>query len=181
MTHTHLGEQTTAAGDRYRALLAVSEAIVSHRDLAALFHELAGRLHQVIRFDYLALLLHEAACNVMRLHVLEPPGPAQLSGPCFPIEEVPAGLVWQTQQPVIIANVTEQARWPRLVERSQLYGVQSSCELPLTTARRRLGALAIASKQPSVYETADVGFLRLVANQVPWPSRTPWPSRKSRR
>jgi hypothetical protein len=41
-------------------LLAVSEAIVSHRDLSALFHELASRLHQVVRFDYLALFLHYA-------------------------------------------------------------------------------------------------------------------------
>ena len=61
MTGAHFDGQATAAGDRYRALLAVSEAIVSHRDLAALFHELAGRLHQVVRFDYLALVLHEAA------------------------------------------------------------------------------------------------------------------------
>ena len=38
--------------------------------------------------------------------------------------------------------------------------------LPLTTARRRLGALAFASKQPSAYDTADMGFLQLVANQV---------------
>ena len=74
--------------------------------------------------------------------------------------------MWQTQQPVIVANVVEQARWPRLVERAQAYGIQSSCELPLTTARRRLGALAFASKQPSAYVAADVGFLQLVVNQV---------------
>src|SRR5262249_61185549 len=49
----------TAGCDAHRALLAVSEAIVSHRDLSALFHELAGRLHEVVRFDYLALILHE--------------------------------------------------------------------------------------------------------------------------
>ncbi len=55
----------------HRALLAVSEAIVLHRDLSALFHELAGRLHQVVQFDGLALVLHEAASNTMRLHVLE--------------------------------------------------------------------------------------------------------------
>jgi formate hydrogenlyase transcriptional activator len=121
----------------------------------------------VVRFDYLALVLHEAATNIMRLHVLEPPGPTPLlSGASFPIEEVPAGLVWQTQQPVIVANVTEQRRWPRLEERSQLYGIQSTCELPLTTSRRRLGALAFASKQASAYVSADVGFLQLVANQV---------------
>src|SRR2546427_9913055 len=33
-------------------------------------------------------------------------------------------------------------------------------------ARRRLGILAFACKQPSAYEAADVGFLQLVANQV---------------
>ena len=48
----------------------------------------------------------------------------------------------------------------------QPYGVQSYCWLPLTTARRRLGTLVFASKQPSAYDAADVGFLQLVANQV---------------
>jgi formate hydrogenlyase transcriptional activator len=38
--------------------------------------------------------------------------------------------------------------------------------LPLTTARQRLGTLVFACKQPSAYETADVSFLQLVANQV---------------
>jgi hypothetical protein len=56
---------------KYRALLDVSEAIVSHRDLSALFHELAGRLHQVVRFDYLGLALHEATSNSLRIHLLE--------------------------------------------------------------------------------------------------------------
>jgi formate hydrogenlyase transcriptional activator len=38
--------------------------------------------------------------------------------------------------------------------------------LPLTTARQRLGILVFACKQPFAYETADLGFLQLVANQV---------------
>ena len=45
-------------------------------------------------------------------------------------------------------------------------GIQSICWLPLTTVRQRLGALVFASKQPSAYDAADVGFLQLVANQV---------------
>jgi hypothetical protein len=59
----------TCTGQQYLALLAVSEAIVSHRDLSTLFHELASRLRQVANFDYLSLVLHEAASNTMRLHV----------------------------------------------------------------------------------------------------------------
>src|ERR1700676_1323154 len=72
--------QDLSACQQYRSLLAVSEAIVSHRDLATLFHDLAGRLHLVVRFDYLACVLHDATSNTMRLHVLETtepiPGPA---------------------------------------------------------------------------------------------------------
>jgi transcriptional regulator with GAF, ATPase, and Fis domain len=103
----------------------------------------------------------------MRLHVLEtvepvPPGTVIV----LPLEEDPAELVWQTQQPLITSRVAELTRWPRLLERVQPYGVQSYCWLPLTTARRRLGTLAFTCKQPSAYDTWDVDFLQQVANQV---------------
>ena len=58
--------QALSADPQYRTLLAVSEAIVSHRDLATLFHDLAGRLHLVVRFDYLACTLHDTTSNTMR-------------------------------------------------------------------------------------------------------------------
>ena len=156
-----------AARQQYRTLLAVSQAIVSHHDLATLLHELGGRLRQVARFDFLSLVLHEAASNTMRLHVLEtveavPPGTVIV----LPPEEDPAGLVWQTQKPLITSHADELGRWPRLLERAQPYGCQSYCFLPLTTARRRLGALVFTSKQPSAYDTADLDFLQQVANQV---------------
>src|SRR5215469_6081973 len=167
MTGAHLDGQASAACDRHRALLAVSEAIVSHRDLPALFHELAGRLHQVVRFDYLALLLHEAASNAMRLHVLEACEPAPPPGdPTLPVEDDPAGWVWQAQQPLLISSLAEERRWPPFLDRVKPYGIQSSSGLPLTTARRRLGTLVFACKQPSAYDPADVCFLQLVANQV---------------
>jgi len=57
-------------------------------------------------------------------------------------------------------------RWPGFLERVKPFGVQSLCWLPLTNARRRLGTLVFACKQPSAYDAADVSFLQLVANQV---------------
>src|SRR3984893_7301106 len=159
--------QAQSADQRHRALLAVSEAIVSHRDLSALFHELAGRLHQVVRFDYLGLALHEATSNTLRIHLLEGTEPTPLpSPPVLPLKEEPAGWVWQTQQAWIFSNVPEEKRWPQALERAKRYGGQSSCHLPLTTARRRRGILFFACKLPSAYETAAIGFLQLVANQV---------------
>jgi formate hydrogenlyase transcriptional activator len=167
MTGAHVHGQATDTGDGYRALLAVTAAIVAHRDLPALFHEMAGRLHQVVSFDYLALVLHQAATDIMRLHVLEtcepvPPGFVIVLSP----EDDPAGLVWQTQEPLVTSHLAELRRWPQLLERVQPHGVESCCWLPLTTARRRLGALVFTSRQPSTYDATDVDFLQQVANQV---------------
>jgi formate hydrogenlyase transcriptional activator len=159
--------QMLSACQQYQTLLAVSQAIVSHRDLATLFHDLAGRLHLVVRFDYLACVLHDATSNTMRLHILETtePIPAQAPRPSS-VGEDPAGIVLQTQRPFIVSNVAAESRWPQLPERARPYGVNSSCYLPLTTARARLGALIFACKQAGAYDAADVDFLQQVANQV---------------
>jgi formate hydrogenlyase transcriptional activator len=159
--------QAFSACEQYRTLLAVSEAIVSHRDLATLFHHLAGRLHLVVRFDYLACTLHDATTNTMRPHVLETtePIPTKVHR-LTTVEEYPGGIVLQTQKPLVVSNVAEETRWPQILERSRPFGVNSLCYLPLTTARRRLGLLVFACKQTGAYDTADVDFLQQVANQV---------------
>jgi hypothetical protein len=50
---------------QHQALLEVAEAISQHRDLGELFHELAERLHRVVQFDYLNLIMHDPARNVL--------------------------------------------------------------------------------------------------------------------
>jgi len=164
-------EQKSACLQQYCTLLEVAEAIASHRELPALFHDLASRLQQVVQFDFLILVLHDDAENVMRRHILEcsQSDPLEACTAHTPavlrIEEGPAGLVWQTQQAVIISNVADETRWPRYQEavRERL---TSACYLPLTTARQRLGALAFASQQAAAYDDADLEYLQLVANQV---------------
>jgi formate hydrogenlyase transcriptional activator len=163
MTTAHFAGQTIATGNQYEAFLAVSEAIVSHGDLQSLLRDLSARLHQVVCFDYLTVVLHDAGANSMRMHVVEPPEPVEI---VLPPEDDPAGLVWQTQRPLVASCMADLKRWPRLLEILQPYGIESYCWLPLTTARRRLGTLNFTSKQVGVYDAADLGFLRQVANQV---------------
>src|ERR1700739_283483 len=112
MASAPLDPQAPSTDHKYHALLAVLEAIVSHRELSALFHELAGRLHQVVRFDYLGLTLHEATSNTLRIHLLEGTEPTPLpSPPVLPLEEETAGGVWQTQQAWIFSYVRAEKRW----------------------------------------------------------------------
>src|SRR6266513_509447 len=100
------------------ALLEVSEAIAQQRDLPALFHDLARRLHSVVDFDFLTLVLHDASRNVMRLHVLETRIPSEKpTGSESPVEGNPSGWVWQTQQTFVVSDTEEEERFPDFMER----------------------------------------------------------------
>src|SRR2546426_9026573 len=100
------------------ALLEVSEAIAQQRDLPALFHDLAGRLHSVVDFDFLPLVLYDPAKNVMRLHVLETRVPSDKPiGSESPVEGNPSGWVWQTQQPFVVTDTQEETRFPEFLHR----------------------------------------------------------------
>ncbi len=103
--------------DRLRLLLEVSESIASHRDLAELFHDLAGRLPRAIKFSYILVILHDPERNVMRLHILEAPRPRRIApGVELPIEDSAGGWVWQHQQPLVCTNVDHEARFPKVIK-----------------------------------------------------------------
>jgi len=156
-----------SAEERYRALLEVSEAIASHRDLAALMHDLAGRLHPLVHFDYLNLLLYDPVRRSMRLHVLESSEPTEFPpGQEFSVEESPAGWVFENQRPLIVPNIDHENRFPKVTAILRDNGVKAICVLPLTTAQRRLGTLGLGSGREHAYQDEELQFLRQVASQV---------------
>ena len=157
---------TDTAVDQYRALLDVSESISQNRDLTALFEDLAQRLRRVVAFDYLNLVLHVAARNTMRLRVISSSRPTDAEYWETPVGETPSGLVWQTQQPLVIHDIDQETRYPRVMQLLREHDVRSCCILPLTTAQRRLGAMGLGNSEPSAFDCADLEFLTQVARQV---------------
>src|SRR5437870_7135777 len=166
LTTTRLGLAEQLDGQR-QALLEVAEAIALRRDLGELFHDLARRLHRVVQFDYLNLVLHDTARNVMRLHILETSQPTRVRpGLELPVGETPAGTVWETQQPLVVADIEQESRYPTLLQTLRQEQVKSFCMLPLTTAHRRLGALGFGRTVLHRYSEAEVEFMQQVARQV---------------
>src|SRR5579883_523132 len=105
-------------------LLEVSEAIAQQRDLRALFHDLSERLHAVVEFDFLTLVLHDAARNVMRLHILETREPYEKpEGMEHPVENHPSGWVWQTQQAFVSDDTETDERYPDFFTRLRAHNV----------------------------------------------------------
>jgi formate hydrogenlyase transcriptional activator len=153
--------------DRLRLLLDVSESIASYRDLREVFQVLSKRLPLVVPFDFINLVLHDDSTNTMKLEILvtEQPHDFRL-GLGTPVDESPAGLVWTTQEPLMIGDLREETRFPRLGSRLIENGVRSYCAVPITTALRRLGAMAFGSLEPNRYQESDLTFMRHVANQV---------------
>jgi formate hydrogenlyase transcriptional activator len=155
------------SGRQFEALLEVSEAIAQQRDLKGLFHELSQRLHAVLQFDFLALVLHNPATNTMRLHILETHEPQEIkSSGEFPVENTPSGWVWQNQQPFVTLDTSKDARYPDFMQRLQAEGVHSFAAVPLTTAQHRLGVIGFGRYVPQGMGDPEVEFMKRVATQV---------------
>src|SRR5580704_12065184 len=151
----------------YQVLLDVAEAIAAHRDLGDLFHDLAGRLHSVVQFDYLNLILHDDKRNVMRLHTLETSRPTQIQpGLEIAVEWSAAGHVFETQQPLVVSDILPDTRFPKMREILLQERIVSYCILPLTTAQHRLGCLGFGLGTKHEYTAAEIEFMQQVARQV---------------
>jgi formate hydrogenlyase transcriptional activator len=151
----------------YCALLQVTEAIASHHDLGDLFRALAQRLPQVLPFSYIAMILKDPDRSVMRVQILEAPRPRHIkAGLELPVDQSSGGWVWQHQQPLVCADVTKETRFPKAIELIRSEGIHSFCMVPLTTARNRLGTLAVGSTVAQDYDEASIDFLKQVAKQV---------------
>ena len=155
------------AVEQYLTLLDVAKAIASHRNLSDLFQDLTARLHRLLDFHYLSVVLHDEAQHVMRLHNLESSVRGTLQpGAAFAVDDIPSGWVWQHQQPLVVHDIEGDTRFPQVMQHLREHSVRSFCCLPLTTAHRRLGALAIGRSEPGAYRPAEVAFAQLVAAQV---------------
>ena len=153
--------------DQLRLLFEVSEAVASHRDLTALFRDLARRLPAIVPFDVIALFLHDPEKNVMRVHMIghgrRRPDSAGAGG-------AGDGIVQWTG-----VHDAGTGRHPQSGRREALsavaiapaqIGVESFCVLPLTTIVRPLGAIGFGSLSPYAFGESELEFLGLVARQV---------------
>ena len=167
-----MNDQTPAAAQtdllygRYQALLEISEAIASHRELDRLFRDLAPRLHRVVEFDFANLILYEPSQKSMRSHVLETPETAYACPPGDCPMETVGGWVRESQNSWIVSDVAQDNHFPNVADWLQDRGVFSVCVVPVTTALRRVGALAFGSRMAAAYSEIDVIFLQQVARQV---------------
>jgi len=155
----------TAVTKRYEALFRVSQTLISIRSSEELFSILARELRAVVSFYVMGVGIYDEKAHEMRTTSYGEPG-VPLQAPKFAPEETFSWWVYQHQQPLIIPSLEADTRFPAVAEMLKNRGVRSVCALPLTTAQRRLGGLAVGSIEADAYSREEVSFLSLVANQV---------------
>jgi formate hydrogenlyase transcriptional activator len=155
----------SAVIERYEALLRVSQTLISIRSSEELFSILAGELRAVVNFYVMGVGIYDEKAHEMDIKSYGEPG-LPLQAPKFAPEETFSWWVYQHQQPLIIPSLEAETRFPAVAEMLKNRGVRSVCALPLTTAHRRLGGLAVGSIEADAYSREEVSFLSLVANQV---------------
>jgi formate hydrogenlyase transcriptional activator len=154
-------------GREFEALLEVSEMIAQQRDLKVLFHELAGRLHAVLQFDFLGMVLHDSGRGTMRLHILETQQPIEHEEPEeVPVGNSPSGWVFENQQHFVTQDTSKDPRYPEFMQKLQAAGAHSAAILPLTTAQHRLGTMVFGRYVPQGISEAEIQFMQRVAVQV---------------
>src|SRR4029450_11996570 len=145
----------------------VARLIASRRNLSDLFHDLAKRLHRLVEFSYLGVMLYDPTQHVLQLHTLESAAQGPLRpGATYAVDDIPSGWVWQHQQPLVIGDLAQETRFPQAMQALREHGLPSFCSLPLSTVHRRLGTLAIGRAERGAYSPSEVAFAQLVAAQV---------------
>ncbi len=152
---------------RYEALLAISESILSHRQLSSLLNDLRRCLKPLIAFDFIALCRYDSERQVLRLHDLATDAAPNCSPAGeYPIAEAPAYIAISTGQPHYVPDIDRETRFPRFHQMLACNGIGSYCTLPLATAQRKLGSLSFGSKQKYAYSAGEIEFMHQVARQV---------------
>lgn len=157
----------TLSTSQTEVLLGVLRVLGSYSEPRELFRALAETLREVVNLNMLGVALYDEGTGSVRLYAHETFGRVvELPAPPLPGESTPMFHAYGRQEPLVIADVETETRFPSAVAWLKQHGIRSSCVLPLSTANRRLGALGVNSTKANAYSEEDVALLSIVAGQV---------------
>src|SRR5579872_2490325 len=149
---------------RYEALLRAGRSIATCNNCENARNELSRQLHEIVSFDYLQVVTFNAETNIAEWQLLEVNGKRldALVGD----EDTPVVWAHQRKELYLAHDWSRESHFSGHKQFLGEHGIASTCTLPLTRGQRSLGAISIGSKHPHSYPEEEVGFLRLVADQI---------------
>jgi formate hydrogenlyase transcriptional activator len=165
-----LNTKVERTAERYRTLLEINNAIITHLAPEDLLRSVRAILRRVVPLDGMALILYDAKKQMFRYFAIENPPNSTTSdyfrvGVEFDREKTISSWVFDHQRPVMRRDLAKEQRYPndaRLVAA----GIASDCVVPLVVGGRSIGTLGVGSLKPEQYAEADIVSLQETANQI---------------
>ena len=162
-----LNMRVERTAERYRTLLEINNAIITHLTRDALLHSVSETLRRIVPFDRAAFTLYNPARETFRYLAMEGPLPSEYfrAGLEFHRTETIAARVFDEQCPVLRRDLENEQQYPndrRLVAE----GFKADCLVPLIVGGRSIGTLNVASRTRGQYAEEDMELLQELANQI---------------
>ena len=150
--------------DIYEAVVALSHSIAGRSDLEGLLSGVAESLQRIVSFNYVGMTLYDRKSNRMQGRIL-PSAASESPALALPLDDDPAGWVWQNQRPLVIRSLEDDDRWPEFRERVRSIRVTAITLVPLTEGDNRLGAFGFGCRAPYEPSPVELAFLERAASE----------------
>jgi formate hydrogenlyase transcriptional activator len=164
---TALNTKVERTAERYRTLLEMNNAIITHLTPEALLHSVSEILRRVVPFNGAALTLYNLKSETFRYLAIESTTPSEhfRVGMEFDRKGTISAWVFDHQRPVVRRDLEKEQQHPndsRLVAE----GIYSDCIIPLIVGGKSIGTLYVGSTERNQYSEANLETLQEMANQV---------------
>ena len=156
-------------GQRYEAVLRISEALSACRETEDLTRILSEQLREFLDFFQFYIIVYKENSTEVEWAVVGSEKNLISAYADVPVEDRPSWRAYATQEPFHIADWDADERVPaRLKQGIAAQGLQIGplVFVPLTTPHRRLGALGMSGRPGTVYSAEDISFLSLIGRVV---------------
>src|SRR5579864_6735839 len=150
---------------QYQDLIDLAQLAVSHSTTDGLFPALAIHLRHSVNFDFITLGLYDSKTERVSEDTWKV-GQLEKRSESVPVQTCPSGCAWKNQRSVLVEDLATESTLPVFLESLRQLGVRTYYVFPLTTRRRKLGAIGFGSL--SVIPRNDVSreFLRRAAAMI---------------
>src|SRR5579862_7592789 len=156
-------------GQRYEALLRISEALSACREPEDLTSILSNHLREFLDFFQFYIIVYKENSTEVEWAVVGSEKSLVSAYADVPVQERPSWRAYATQQPFHIADWDGDGTVPvRLKQGITAQGLEIGplVFVPLTTPHRRLGALGMSGHPGTGYSSEDIAFLSLIGRVV---------------
>jgi formate hydrogenlyase transcriptional activator len=164
---TALNSQVEGTAERYRTLLEINNAMITHLNPEGLLRSISGILRRVVPYSGAALTVYNPRTETFQYLAMEGAIPSDYfrAGLNFDRKQTVSSWVFDHQRGVVRRDLEKEPQFPN-DSRLVAGGIYSDCIVPLIVGGKTIGTLNVGSSERNQYSEADLEILQSIANQV---------------